>query len=454
MNAVDRLPRQLRERGGAVAMAGHGGTVTYAELAERSAGWLERLDRWAVAQGDVVAVVGAASPAVVSLVVALAVRGAVVVPFAPADPPPPERARRIATACATRIVEFDGQDAWSVRALPAPGAPRPALLARLAEAGEAGLVLFSSGSTGESKAALLSLPRLLDGFGASSQPRRTLQFMALDHIGGVNTLFRTLVGGGTVVTEPRRTPGSACAAIERHRVQVLPTTPTFLNMLLLSGAYRDRDLSSLELITYGTEPMREVTLAHAAEVFPHVRFKQTYGLTETGILPTRSVASDSLRMNVGGPGFDTRVRDGVLWVRSPSSMLGYLNAPSPFDDDGWLNTGDAVEVAEDGALRVLGRLSALINVGGEKVSPAEVENVLLRAGNVSDVVVTGRPNAVTGAIVVATVQLVEAEERPALSRRLRRFCAEHLPPHKVPAVVTVSDGPLHGGRFKRMGAAT
>ncbi|MER7273819.1 fatty acid--CoA ligase family protein [Dactylosporangium sp. NPDC000244] len=315
-------------------------------------------------------------------------------------------------------------------------------------------MLFSSGSTGESKAALLSLPRLLDGFGASSRPRRTLQFMALDHIGGVNTLFRTLVGGGTVVTEPRRTPGNACAAIERHRVQVLPTTPTFINMMLLSGAYRDRDLSSLELITYGTEPMREVTLAHAAEVFPHVRFKQTYGLTETGILPTRSVASESLRMDVGGPGFDTRVRDGVLWVRSPSSMLGYLNAPSPFDEDGWLNTGDAVEVAEDGALRVLGRLSALINVGGEKVSPAEVENVLLRAGNVGDVVVTGRPNAVTGAIVVATVQLIEAEERPALSRRLRRFCAEHLPPHKVPAVVTVSDGPLHGGRFKRMGAAT
>ncbi|MEV2215095.1 class I adenylate-forming enzyme family protein [Streptomyces sp. NPDC050997] len=450
---MDWLLSQLRGRADAEAMVGHGGRVTYADLAERATGWLVELDRLEVTAGEVVAVVGNTSPNTVALFTALAVRGAVVVPFAPADPPRDQRERRIATAHATRVVEFSGPDEWTVQTIAAPDAPRPHLLTELATRKEAGLLLFSSGSTGESKAALLSLPRLLGGFRASSRPRRTLQFMALDHIGGVNTLFRTLIGGGTVVTEPQRTPKHACEAIERHRVQVLPTTPTFLNMLLVSGAYRDYDLSSLELITYGTEPMREVTLAHAATEFPRVQFKQTYGLTETGILPTRSISSDSLRMDVGGRGFGTEVRDGVLWIKSPSAMLGYLNAPSPFDEDGWLNTGDAVEVAEDGTLRVLGRLSALINVGGEKVSPAEVENVLLRAGNVCDVIVTGRPNAVTGHIVTATVELVEPEEQRALNRRLRQFCTDHLPPHKVPAVVTVSDVPLHGERFKRMGGA-
>lgn len=450
---MDGLLSRLAEQGDAEAMAGYGGRVTYRELAARTTGRLSDLDRLGVTTGEVVAVVGHASPEVVALFTALAARRCVVVPFAPTDPPAEERARRIATAHVTKVVEFRGPGEWTATAVAAPDEPRPDLLVKLAESGEAGLLLFSSGSTGESKAALLSLPRLLGGFGAVARPRRTLQFMALDHIGGVNTLFRTLLGGGTVVTEPRRTPKHACEAIERHGVQVLPTTPTFLNMLLLSGAHRDHDLSSLELITYGTEPMREVTLAHAAEVFPHVRFKQTYGLTETGILPTRSVSSDSLRMDVGGHGFRTEVRDGVLWIKSPSAMLGYLNAPSPFDDDGWLNTGDAVVVAEDGTLRVLGRRSALINVGGEKVSPAEVENVLLRAGNVADVVVSGRANAVTGAIVVATVELAEPEERKALNRRLRQFCGEHLPPHKVPAVVTVSDGPLHGERFKRKGGA-
>lgn len=451
---MDWLLSQLQSRSDAEAMAGHGGRVTYAELAELTNGWLAELSRLDVAAGESVAIVGNTSPHMVALFTALAVKGAVVVPFAPADPPREQRERQITMAHATRVVEFSGPDEWSVRSLTAPDAPRPRLLTEFARRGEAGLLLFSSGSTGESKGVLLSLPRLLGGFRASSRPRRTLQFMALDHIGGVNTLFRTLIGGGTVVTEPRRTPKHACEAIHRHGVQVLPTTPTFLNMLLLSGVHRDYDLSSLELITYGTEPMREVTLAHATRVFPQVQFKQTYGLTETGILPTRSVSSSSLRMDVGGPGFGTQVRDGVLWIKSPSAMVGYLNAPSPFDEEGWLNTGDAVEVAEDGTLRVLGRLSTLINVGGEKVSPAEVENVLLRAGNVSDVIVTGRPNAVTGHIVTATVELVEPEERRALNRRLRQFCTEHLPPHKVPAVITVSDVPLHGERFKRMGCAT
>ncbi len=451
---MDWLLSQLQSRSDAEAMVGHGGRVTYAELAERTSGWLAELSRLEVAAGECVAIVGNASPHMVALFTALAVRGAVVVPFAPTDPPEDQRARRITMAHATRVVEFGGPDEWTVRTPTPPDAPRPRLLTEFARRGEAGLLLFSSGSTGESKAALLSLPRLLGGFRASPRPRRTLQFMALDHIGGVNTLFRTLIGGGTVVAEPQRTPKHACEAIHRHGVQVLPTTPTFLNMLLLSDVHRDYDLSSLELITYGTEPMREVTLAHATRVFPQVRFKQTYGLTETGILPTRSVSSDSLRMDLGGQGFRTRVRDGVLWIKSPSAMIGYLNAPSPFDEEGWLNTGDAVEVAEDGTLRVTGRLSTLINVGGEKVSPAEVENVLLRAGNVSDVIVTGRPNAVTGHIVTATVELVEQEERRALNRRLRQFCTKHLPPHKVPAVVTVSDVPLHGERFKRMGGAT
>ncbi|KJK44791.1 hypothetical protein UK23_28330 [Lentzea aerocolonigenes] len=451
---MEWLLAQLRERGDAEAMAGHGGTVTYAGLAELTTGWLAELDRLGIGAGQSVAIVGNASPDVVALFTALAVRGAVVVPFAPNDPPRSQRAGRMATAHVSTVIEFTGPGEWTAESVAVPDGQKPELLVRLAGSAEAGLVLFSSGSTGESKAALLSLPRLFDGFrGVAGRPRRTLQFMALDHIGGVNTLFRTLAGGGLVVTEPQRTPKHACEAIERHRVEVLPTTPTFLNMLLLSDAYRDYDLSSLELITYGTEPMREVTLAHAAKVFPQVRFKQTYGLTETGILPTKSVSSDSLRMNVGGHGFATEIRDGVLWIKSPSAMLGYLNAPSPFDEDGWLNTGDAVVVAEDGTMRVLGRISALINVGGEKVSPAEVENVLLQAGNVQDVVVTGRANAVTGHVVVAQVELVEPEERRELTRRLRKFCAEHLPPHKVPAVVTVSDVPLHGERFKRMGGA-
>ncbi|MFK0253893.1 class I adenylate-forming enzyme family protein [Streptomyces sp. NPDC090445] len=446
------LLTRLARFGDRQALCGHGGTATYAQLVARTEEWRTRLDRMGVAPTEAVAVIGDTTAGRVALFLALAVRGNTVVPLAPTDPPAARRASRLATAHVTRVVEFASPDGWTVEEATAPDAPLPAKLAELRASGDSGLVLFSSGSTGEAKAALLSLDRLLARFrDGGGRALRTVQFMGLDHIGGINTLVHVLTTGGTVISEPRRSPEHTCRAVERHRAQLLPTTPSFLTMLLVSGAHRKFDLSSLELITYGTEPMREVTLAHLAEEFPAVRLKQTYGLTETGILPTRSPSPGSLRMDVGGKGFATRIVDGVLWIKSPTAMLGYLNAPDPFDADGWLNTGDAVEMHEDGTLRVIGRASRLINVGGEKVHPTEVENVLLGADNVKDAVVEGRPNPVTGQIVVATVVLLAPEDRGDLGRRLRAVCAARLAPYKVPAFFRMADGALYSDRFKRRG---
>ena len=101
--------------------------------------------------------------------------------------------------------------------------------------------------------------------------------------------------------------------------------------------------------------------------------------------PFRSQSRDdgSLWVRLVGEGFDLQVRAGRLWIKAQSSMLGYLNAPSPFDEDGWYNTHDVVEV--DGPyVRILGRTTELINVGGQKVYPSEVESALLELHNVSD----------------------------------------------------------------------
>src|SRR4030095_13708529 len=123
------------------------------------------------------------------------------------------------------------------------------------------------------------------------------------------------------------------------------------------------------------EPMTDSTLARLRQVFPTVELKQTYGLSELGIMRTKSRGSDSPFMQVGGEGYETRIVDGILWIRADSAMLGYLNAPSPFDANGWFNTGDEVEVCGE-YLRVLGRRCEMINVGGEKVFPAEGEGIL------------------------------------------------------------------------------
>ena len=110
-------------------------------------------------------------------------------------------------------------------------------------------------------------------------------------------------------------------AFEKFRAELLPVTPTFLNLLLLSGAHKRRDLSSLKVISYGAESMPEGTLQRLARLFPNVRLQQTYGLIELGALRTKSKSSDSLWVRVGGEGYQTRVVDGMLQIKSRSAAM-------------------------------------------------------------------------------------------------------------------------------------
>ena len=317
--------------------------------------------------------------------------------------------------------------------------------------GRPGLVLFSSGSTGRHKAAVHDLHALLQKFTVRRHCYRTLVFLQLDHIGGVNTLFYTLANAGTVVVAQGRMPREVCEAIERHRVELLPTSPTFLNLLLLSEEHRRHDLSSLRLITYGTEPMPAITLEKVHAAFPSVRLLQTYGLSELGILRSQSRGDNSLWMRVGGEGYETKIVDGRLWIKAQSAMLGYLNAPSPFDADGFFDTGDLVEV--DGEwIHILGRNSEIINVGGQKVFPAQVENTLLELDNVEDVAVRGIPNALTGQAVAAIVRLANYEPPASFKARMRLFCRDRLAPYQIPVKVEFATS-LHSDRFKKMRTA-
>ena len=220
-------------------------------------------------------------------------------------------------------------------------------------------------------------------------------------------------------------------------------------MVLMSEAYARHDLSSLSTVTYGTEPMPESTLRRLHALFPAIQLVQTYGLSEVGILRSKSKSSDSLWVKIGGEGFETRVVNGILEIKARSSMLGYLNAASPFTTDGWFVTGDEVEV--DGEyVRILGRKSEMINVGGQKVYPAEVESVLQEMPGVSDAAVYGERNAITGQIVCVNVSLNSGEPSADFARRLKQHCRGRLELFKIPVKVRVVDTAQHGGRFKKM----
>ncbi|SDL14315.1 class I adenylate-forming enzyme family protein [Streptomyces indicus] len=427
-----------------------GTTHSYADLLEAISRWDSFLDAQDVRAGQVVALEGPSGVESCAGLLALMARGAIVVPLTPL--PDAKRAEFHEIAQVEATIEVNSAPSERPQLRRTGRTAHHDLYRRLRSAKAPGLVLFSSGTTGRSKATVLNFAKMLSKYGEPRRAKRTLGFLSLDHIGGINTLLHTLSQGGALVTILERSPESVCAAIAAHRIQVLPTTPTFLNMLLISGAHTRHDLSSLQLITYGTEPMPLGVLQRLNAALPDVRLKQTYGLSELGILSTKSRDNNSLWVKLGGEGFDYQIRDGILWIRSDIAMLGYLNAPAPFDEDGYFNTQDAVEVDGD-YVRILGRKSEVINVAGEKVYPSEVENVLLEMDIVADATVSGRHSHITGQVVQATVKLTRPLDEREAARQVRRYCSERLQAYKVPLLVEVSQRDQHSQRFKKTRSA-
>ncbi len=427
------------------AFLSEGRELSYSWLLGQIRHWLEYLERMNVTPGQTVAVVGDYSPEVCSFLLALMHARVIVVPFVSVVGAEKEQLGEIANVQVEFVFEKNAIERVSRR----DAGPNHPMVASLIARGAPGLIVFSSGSTGTPKAILHDITRILAKFKMPRKTMRSLTFLQLDHLGGINTLFYVLSNGGAVISVPDRTPRTICGAIERYRVELLPVTPSFLNLLIASGEHQHRDLSSLRVITYGTEVMPQATLDRVRELFPGVLLQQTYGLSELGVLRTKSREDGSLWVKVGGEGFQTKVVEGTLRIKADSAMLGYLNAPQPFDADGWFDTEDQVEVDGD-YVRILGRNSDIINVAGQKVFPSEVENVLIQAENVKDAVVRAEKNVLVGNIVVATLTLHEPEDANQVKRRLKEFCAARLAPYKIPQRFEISDDVLFSARFKRV----
>lgn len=420
------------------------GETTYGDVLDRVQEWVAKFQGLNIRKGECVTIIDDNSEATIFLVLALLVnKNIVLLPMEQND-----RTEKIFSIAHVNgyFSKTGGDFQYTVRD---ESRPHP-LLDQLRAADEAGLIILTSGSTGDPKAAVHQFSRLIANNTAQKKRKsfRTLVFLKLDHIGGINTLMAIMAGGGSIVMIKERSPQEICEAIAAHRVELLPTTPSFLNMLIMSKAYEKYDLSSLKMITYGTEPMHKSTLNALNILFPDVIIKQTYGATELGIFSTKSKDSNSRWMKIGGEGVETRIVDGTLHIKTKSMMLGYLNATRDSIDDGWYNTNDKV-IVDGEYLKILGRQEEIINVGGEKVYPIEIESMLLEMPNVKDVAVRGMRNPVTGEIVGATFVLKEEEDRSHFNKRVLDFCKDRLDPYKIPRVITITDKSLIGARFKK-----
>lgn len=440
---IEVLLSAFDDRGARPAIIDRGRAVSYQQLSEAVESWAPFLRTHGIEPGSVAALQSDYSLDAISFFVAVLRAGAIAALVPPSTWDDTALLDDAHAHGKVSFLERPGCGTWLKRDLPGT---HP-LLNELTTRKALGFIIFSSGSTGRAKAVLHETDRFLAKFENAGKAFRTLTFLLFDHIAGLDTLFYGLASGGTVVFPDYRDPVSVARLIQDARVEVLPASPTFLRLFCLSEEAGRFDLSSLRIITYGSEPMDPSTLKRLGDRFPRVKLIQKYGTSEFGAPRSKSRGDGSLWLKLDGEGFSVCVRDGVLWVRADAAMVGYLNAPPPKIQNGWMCTGDAVEV--DGEwMRILGRQSDLIIVGGEKVFPVEVEETILELPQFREAKVWGEKQTLIGQIVCAAVVANTPIGDDKALRVIRSHCRSKLARHKVPVKVCVSPESLVGSRHK------
>jgi fatty-acyl-CoA synthase len=288
------------------------------------------------------------------------------------------------------------------------------------------LLCYTSGSTGQPKGALLSQEALACNAANSadmhalSAEDRVLTTLPLFHVGGLNIqTLPALQAGCAVVLHPKFDADATFDAIKRERITLTVLVPAQLDAMLAHPRWAQADFSSLRMITTGSTlvPLRIIRAVHARGV-PLV---QVWGATETAPIAACLHAGEAMRKAgttgraarhcelrvVGFAGEDAPPGvSGEVWVRGANVMIGYWADPEASAKalaGGWFHSGDLGHFDEEGFLTIDGRLKDMIISGGENISPAEVEAVLLECPDIAEAAVVGRPDARWGEVVVAVV---------------------------------------------------
>jgi acyl-coenzyme A synthetase/AMP-(fatty) acid ligase len=301
------------------------------------------------------------------------------------------------------------------------------------------ILLMTSGTTGAPKVAVHSLASLTGRIQANPAPdARWLLTFAPTTFAGVQVLLSSLLTGATLVAPDGPGVEAALEAAQRHGVTHVSATPTFWRALLLAPGVR---LPALQQITLGGERADQRTLDALRQRFPQAQVTHLYASTEAGALFAVRDGQEGFPaawLDQAPAGLALRVRDDVLEVRSPRAARGYASAHDfPASPDGWLSTGDRVTVS-GGRVRFAGRLDGLLNVGGYKVDPAEVERVIDAAPGVAHVRVFGVPSPLAGTVLAAEVTPVPGADPAQVRTGVLRAARAGLEAHQVPRVVRVA----------------
>ena len=303
------------------------------------------------------------------------------------------------------------------------------------------ILLATSGTTGTPKVARHRVAALL---GRVRPPRGTpdgIRWLLTYHpasFAGLQVLLTALTTGGELAA----TREASVAAYAELALATRPThvsgTPTFWRGLLLALHGRTREVP-VAFATLGGEAVDQGTLDRIAAAFPGVAVSHIYASTEAGALfavRDGRAGFPAAWLESGVDGVRLRVVDGMLEVSSPRAMDRYVSpgTASPLTEDGWLRTGDRVEIANERVV-FLGRADATINVGGAKVSPEAVESVLLELPDVADVRAFGVRNPITGEVVGVEIVPADGVDRDSLRTRVGEHARARLPSPQVPRLI-------------------
>lgn len=324
-------------------------------------------------------------------------------------------------------------------------------------------IMYTGGTTGFPKGVmvshenLLNFPISLTQMAHITAEPRVLHCAPLFHIAGLGMLLTSLWQGGTQIVMPVFDPGKISEVIHEEQITDLLLVPTMVHLLMNVPGFDPAHLASVENIVYGASPMPIGTMKQALELLPHVGFVQGYGMTECGLItisPAHNHTVETLNSGListagnAGPLLEVKIADpddttlpcreiGEVCMRGPNVMLGYWEKPDVTKKtivDGWLHTGDAGYLDDEGHLFIVDRVKDMIITGGENVYSSEVETVISQHPLVSQCAVIGIPSAEWGEAVHAIIVLDDSgeEEQQVSIESLREFCKKRIAGYKCP----------------------
>jgi O-succinylbenzoic acid--CoA ligase len=489
------LEDAIRQHGERDALVFEGRRWTWRELGDQVGQVAAGLAAHGVERGDRVALFLGNLPEFIFTLYAVQRLGAVAVPVSVREQKP--GLEYILNQCGARLIVHEA--ALSAR-VPDVGAC-PALLARIvvgdttgagnftdlashgaiasaAEVGEedTALILYTSGTTGRPKGAMLTHFGIVHSamhFEAcmrlTSADRSGLVVPA-SHVTGIIAIIATMLRvGGAVVVMREFKAAAWIAEAARERVTQTIMVPAMYNLILLSPEFGRHDLSAWRVGGFGGAPMPVATIDALAAKLPNLTLTNAYGATETTspvtVMPEGGTRGHADCVGVTVPCGAVIVVDdngvevphgetGELWIGGPMIVKGYWDNPEASAREftaGYWHSGDLGSVDAGGYVRVFDRKKDMLNRGGYKIYSVEVENVLMAWPGVIEAAVVGRPCPVLGERVHAIVHAPGVELSEAA---LREFCAARLADYKVPESVTLADAPLprnaNGKLMKRL----